>query len=167
MNFSSRLPREIIPNAFSRILDSKRVAGVPIVDLTESNPTRAGIVYPEDFLTALSDPRAASIEPEAFGLPAARELIAQEYARRQERVVMTASTSEAYSWLFKLLCNPGDEVLVPRPSYPLFDYLAALESVVRPSLWSLLRSRGVVHRFPYYGAGVERPDAGDCGGESE
>jgi aspartate/methionine/tyrosine aminotransferase len=87
-------------------------------------------VYPENFLSALSDPRGVAYEPEPFGLPSARELIAREYgALSPERVVMTASTSEAYSWLFKLLCDPGDEVLVPRPSYPLFDYLAALESV--------------------------------------
>ena len=129
MNFSSRLPHEIHPNALSLLVDEKRRAGVPILDLTESNPTRAGIVYPEGFLTALSDSRAAVYEPEPFGLPAARELIGREYGVPADRVVMTASTSEAYSWLFKLLCDPGDEVLVPRPSYPLFDYLAALESV--------------------------------------
>ena len=75
MNFSSRLPHEIHPNALSLLVDEKRRAGVPILDLTESNPTRAGIVYPEGFLTALSDSRAAVYEPEPFGLPAARELI--------------------------------------------------------------------------------------------
>lgn len=131
MRFSTRLPHEIHPNPLSQLLDAKRRAGTPVLDLTESNPTRAGIVYPDGFLSALSDPRAAIYEPEPFGLPAARELIAREYnAPSAESVVMTASTSEAYSWLFKLLCDPGDEILVPRPSYPLFEYLAALESVV-------------------------------------
>ena len=89
-----------------------------------------GIVYPEGFLQAMANPLGALYEPDSFGLPAARETIAKEYGSPVERVIMTASTSEAYSWLFKLLCDPGCEVLVPRPSYPLFDYLAALESVV-------------------------------------
>jgi alanine-synthesizing transaminase len=129
VSFSSRLPGEIVPNALSLLLDSKHAAGVPVVDLTESNPTHAGIVYPDGFLAALSDSRAALYEPESFGLPSAREQIAHAYGAGKDRVIMTASTSEAYSWLFKLLCNPGDEVLVPRPSYPLFDYLGALESV--------------------------------------
>jgi hypothetical protein len=133
MKFSSRLPHGIDANALSLIHEAKRAANVPVLDLTESNPTRAGIVYPDGFLSALADPRAVLYEPEPFGLRSARELIAREYNAVPDRVVMTASTSEAYSWLFKLLCNPGDEVLVPRPSYPLFDYLAALESVaVRP-----------------------------------
>ena len=130
MKFSSRLPHEFHPNSLSLILDAKRREGVAVLDLTESNPTRAGIVYPEGFLGALSDPRAAFYEPEPFGLPSARELIAREYGVTADRVVMTTSTSEAYSWIFKLLCDPGDEVLVPRPSYPLFEYLASLESVV-------------------------------------
>jgi alanine-synthesizing transaminase len=130
MKFSSRLPHGIQPNALSLLLEAKRLEGAEVLDLTESNPTRAGIVYPEGFLGALSDPRAARYEPDPFGLPAARELIAREYDVPSQNVVMTASTSEAYSWLFKLLCDPGDEVLVPRPSYPLFEYLAALESAV-------------------------------------
>jgi hypothetical protein len=131
MKFSSRLPHEIRTNSLSLVLDDKRRSGAHILDLTESNPTRAGIVYPEGFLKALSDPRAAIYEPQPFGLPAARELIAREYdAKSPEHVIMTASTSEAYSWILKLLCDPGDEILVPRPSYPLFDYLAGLESVV-------------------------------------
>jgi len=111
------------------MLATKRAEGTAVLDLTESNPTRAGIHYPTDFLSALSDERALFYEPEPFGMPAARELIARTYETPVENVVLTASTSEAYSWLFKLLCDPGDEILVPRPSYPLFDYLAALESV--------------------------------------
>ena len=129
MKFSNRLPREHRPNALFEMLAEKLAAGIPILDLTESNPTRAGIDYPVGFLGALADERALSYEPEPFGLPAARLAIAQEYGTSFDRVIMTASTSEAYSWLFKLLCDPGDEVLVPRPSYPLFEYLARLESV--------------------------------------
>jgi alanine-synthesizing transaminase len=129
MKLSRRLPSGMRENALSRLLTEKRLAGVPILDLTESNPTRAGIVYPEGFLAALADDRALLYEPEPFGLPAARECIAREYGVAFDRAIMTASTSEAYSWIFKLLCDPGDEVLVPRPSYPLFEYLARLESV--------------------------------------
>jgi len=116
------------PNALTELLGLKRRSGARILDLTESNPTHAGIEYPAGFLNGLATEAAARYEPEPFGLLSARETIAREYGAPVDRVVMTASTSEAYSWLFKLLCDPGDEVLVPRPSYPLFDYLAALES---------------------------------------
>ena len=122
------------PNALTELLRSKRQSGARILDLTESNPTHAGIEYPDGFLHSLAAEEAVRYEPEPFGLLSARETIAREYGAAPgeftgaDRVVMTASTSEAYSWLFKLLCDPGDEVLVPRPSYPLFDYLAALES---------------------------------------
>ncbi len=129
MKFSSRLPHDLHPNALSELLREKRQAGARVLDLTESNPTHAGIEYPAGFLASLGAEAALRYEPEPFGLRAARETIAREYGAAADRVVMTASTSEAYSWLFKLLCDPGDEVLVPRPSYPLFDYLAALESV--------------------------------------
>jgi hypothetical protein len=100
-----------------------------VLDLTVSNPTRAGIAYPEEILAALSDPRALVYEAHPFGLPEAREAVAREVGCAADRVVLTASTSEAYAFLFKLLCDPGDEVLVPQPSYPLFDVLADLESV--------------------------------------
>jgi len=133
MTFSKRLPHEMRPNALAELLHEKRQSGARILDLTESNPTRAGIEYPAGFLSSLAVEAAVRYEPEPFGLPAAREVIAREYGTHVDRVVMTAGTSEAYSWLFKLLCDPGDEVLVPRPSYPLFDYLAALEcATVRP-----------------------------------
>jgi alanine-synthesizing transaminase len=128
MKFSRRLPHEIRPNALTELLQAKRQSGARILDLTESNPTHSGIEYPAGFLSSLAAEAAARYEPEPFGLRAAREVIAREYGAHVDRVIMTASTSEAYSWLFKLLCDPGDEVLVPRPSYPLFDYLAALES---------------------------------------
>jgi alanine-synthesizing transaminase len=129
MTFSNRLPHDMRTNALTRILDAKRQRGTRILDLTESNPTHAGIVYPAGFLDALASSTALYYEPEPFGMPLARELIARDCGADPNRVILTASTSEAYSWLFKLLCDPGDEVLIPRPSYPLFDYLAALESV--------------------------------------
>ena len=116
-------------NELTRLLEARRAAGAEILDLTESNPTRAGILYPEGIVEALADARALRYEPEPFGLPSAREAVAREYGARADRVILTASTSEAYSWLFKLLCDPGDEVLIPQPSYPLFEHLAALESV--------------------------------------
>ena len=133
--FSARLHWSQSPNRLSALLEHKRGAGSQILDLTESNPTRAGIVYPEaDILAALSDPRALKYHPSPRGLDTARNAVAAYYRDRgtrisAERVLLTASTSEAYAYLFKLLANPGDEILAPRPSYPLFEYLAGLESV--------------------------------------
>jgi aspartate/methionine/tyrosine aminotransferase len=129
VKFSQRIDGELRPNALTLLLEEKKRLGIEILDLTESNPTRAGIRYPHGFLAALADEKALHYEPEPFGMPAARETLAREYSAPWNRVVLTASTSEAYSWLFKLLCDPGDEVLIPRPSYPLFEYLAALEGV--------------------------------------
>jgi alanine-synthesizing transaminase len=116
-----------VPNPLSELVARKRASDERILDLTESNPTHAGIEYPP---IVFNDARMMMYDPAPFGMLAARKRIAAEYGITVDRVVLTASTSEAYSWLFKLLCDPGDEVLVPRPSYPLFDYLAALESVV-------------------------------------
>lgn len=133
--FSSRLQWDSQPNPLSILLAEKRRSGAAILDLTESNPTRAGLDYPGDeILAALADPRALQYDPDPRGLLSAREAVAEYYAQRgvdipASRILLTASTSEAYSYLFKLLTDPGDEILVPRPSYPLFDYLAAMESV--------------------------------------
>jgi aspartate/methionine/tyrosine aminotransferase len=132
--FSNRLPPNPVPNALSRRLAALRAERVPFVDLTESNPTRAGFTYPDDLLRGLADATALRYEPQPFGLPVARAAVAADHTRRgalvdPAQVVLTASTSEAYSWVFKLLCNPGDHVLVPRPSYPLFDHLTRLEAV--------------------------------------
>ena len=133
--FSSRVPRQLEANAFSRALGAARAAGRELIDLTVSNPTRAGILSPPELLAALADPRAAQYAPEPFGLAAARRAVAGDYARRgvrtsADRIVLTASTSEAYSLLFKLLCAPsGDAVLVPVPSYPLFEHLTRLDGV--------------------------------------
>ena len=131
---SSRLPRDLTPNALSAGLARMRAEGRPVADLTLSNPTRAGIPYPLDLLAPLADPAGLSYEPEPFGLATARAAVAADFARRgvavaPDRVCLTASTSEAYALLFKLLCDPGDRVLVPQPSYPLFEHLTALECV--------------------------------------
>jgi aspartate/methionine/tyrosine aminotransferase len=103
--------------------------------LTESNPTRAGLIYPSaDILATLADERALRYDPAPRGLCSARETVAAYYRERgadvpPERILLTASTSEAYAYLFKLLADPGDEILAPRPSYPLFEFLARLELV--------------------------------------
>ena len=133
--FSSRLNWDLRPNRLSALLEEKLRAGTQILDLTESNPTRVGLSYPaDDILNALADPRVMRYDPAPRGLAIAREAVSQYYARRfkdvpPSRILMTASTSEAYGYLFKLLTDPGDEILAPRPSYPLFEFLAALESV--------------------------------------
>lgn len=132
--FSRRVPAPAQPNALTRRLQERRAAGGRIIDLTLSNPTRAGIRYPEGLLAPLADAAALRYEPHPFGLATARAAVAADHRRRgvevdPGRVVLTASTSEAYTWLFKLLCEPGDIVLVPQPSYPLFEHLTMLEGV--------------------------------------
>jgi aspartate/methionine/tyrosine aminotransferase len=135
MRFSSRTPDRYAPNLYTETLARLKASGEPVFDLTISNPTRAGISYPtEQILEALTDPRATRYEPDARGLLAAREAVARWYALRgvavdPARIVLAASTSEAYAYLFKLLCEPGDDVLVPTPSYPLFEHLARSEAV--------------------------------------
>lgn len=102
----------------------------PLLDLTNSNPTRAGLDYPLDELSeAMARAARTPYEPEPLGLPAAREAVAQHLGCSPDEVVITASTSEAYSFLFKLLCDPGDAVATPLPSYPLLEHLAALELI--------------------------------------
>ena len=133
--FASRIDFDLTPNALALALAARRAAGARVLDLTASNPTQAGFTYPEaEILAALAAPAALRYEPEPRGLPAARTAITAYYAARGERVdaddvLVTASTSEGYALLIKLLAEPGDEILVPAPSYPLFDMLAALESV--------------------------------------
>jgi alanine-synthesizing transaminase len=131
---SARLPRDLTPNPLSAAAARARAAGRALADLTQSNPTRAGIRYPFDLLASLADPAGLAYDPEPFGMASARAAVAADYARRgvsitPDRVCLTASTSEAYALLFKLLCDPGDAVLVPRPGYPLFEHLTALECV--------------------------------------
>ncbi len=131
---SRRVPPHAEANAVTRALAELRAGSAPIVDLTESNPTRCGIPYPARLLESLADPGALKYEPHPFGLPGARAAVAADQQRRRvhvdpDQVFLTASTSEAYAWLFKLLCDPGEGVLVPQPSYPLFEHLTALEGI--------------------------------------
>ncbi len=133
--FSARVPNDLRPNSLTHLLASRRAAGLEVLDLTESNPTRAGLAYPtKEILASLSNPASLTYDPQPAGLLSAREAVAAYYAARAIPIapadlLLTASTSEAYALLFKLLSNPGDEILTPRPSYPLFEHLAALEGV--------------------------------------
>lgn len=131
---SSRLPSSLGVNRLSQELERYRREGTVIADLTESNPTRVGLPYPSSILDALASADALHYEPRPFGLASAREAVARDCARRgvsinPDDVILTASTSESYSWLFKLLCDPGETVLAPVPSYPLFEHLARFDAV--------------------------------------
>ena len=132
--FSSRLPVGLPSNAITQAVARLRATGATLLDLTETNPTLVGLPYPREVLSALSDSRGLTYVPEPLGWRPAREAAARECGRSgasidPDRVVLTTSTSEAYALLFKLLCNAGDAVLVPQPSYPLFEALAGLEVV--------------------------------------
>lgn len=129
--YSSRLHWDLQPTPIARLLAAKRAAGTPILDLTESNPTAAGLEYPvEEIVAAFADPDILRYEPNPAGLQSAREAVAAYYGGADPaRILLTTSTSEAYGYLFKLLTDPGDEILVPRPSYPLFEFLAGMELV--------------------------------------
>lgn len=132
MHSSTRLPQNFQPNALTAELERLREAGASWVDLTISNPTRCGFEYPETALhRALSATESLRYAPDARGSQMVREAIAAWHGHGvdAEDLVLTASTSEAYSWLFKLLGDPGDELLVPSPSYPLFEWLARLEGL--------------------------------------
>jgi aspartate/methionine/tyrosine aminotransferase len=133
--FSSRIDANATPNRFTVTLHDLQQRGTSLIDLTESNPTRVGFNYPKELLSSLSDPKGLLYAPHPLGMMEARAAIAEDYRRRNvlvdaQQIVLTASTSESYSLLFKVLCDPGDEVLVPRPSYPLFEHLTRLEAVV-------------------------------------
>jgi len=146
--FASRTNWRFEPNPLAQALERHRRSGRPLLDLTVSNPTACGFVYPQrEILAALADPRTLVYVPESKGLPEARAAVAEYYRGRPgfagtavakrsadqlvspERLLLVSGTSEAYSHLFRLLCEPGDEVLVPAPSYPLFEFLADLNDV--------------------------------------
>ncbi len=132
--FSERTRFDLRGNRLAARLAERRAGARPFIDLTQSNPTRARLAAPGDLLALLASPSALRYEPVPFGLHEARAAVAGDFAQRgfplePERILLHASTSEAYGFLFKLLCDPGDEVLVPCPGYPLFDFLAGLESV--------------------------------------
>ena len=156
--FSSRLPATLAQNPVSRAVDARRRSGALLLDLTETNPTVVGLPYPPDVLAPLADPAARIYSPDPRGLTTAREAVAAAWRATlgvnvsADQLVLTASTSDAYAMVFKLLCNPGDSVLVPQPSYPLFDLLTGLEGVeARPYL------------LDYHGAwSIDRPSIEDA-----
>jgi alanine-synthesizing transaminase len=133
--FAQRTKWNLAPNRLSQTLASRRANGQSVIDLTVSNPTEAGFTYADKLiLDALCQPDALKYQPDPRGLPSARRAVAQYYSTRGtdvsiDSIVLTTSTSEAYSYVFRMLCNPGDEILVPAPSYPLFDFLADIQDV--------------------------------------
>ncbi len=139
MRFSDRSRWNTEETALARAHRRRLAAGLPLADLTASNPTRCGFQYPENLLAALTDARALDYDPQPRGTLAARQAVCAYYADHgasvdPDRIILTTSTSEAYSFLFRLLLNPGEEILVPQPSYPLFDFLADLDDVcLRPA----------------------------------
>lgn len=133
--FARRTNWNLTTNAYTRAIEEHRREGRELLDLTASNPTTVGLHYEQDrLLRALANPQALTYDPSPKGLLSAREAIAGYYAERGVPIlpgdlILTTSTSEGYSFLFRLLCEPGDAVLVPTPSYPLFDFLADLQDV--------------------------------------
>jgi alanine-synthesizing transaminase len=132
--FSSRTDWLLTPNRLTRQLEERRREGLPVLDLTESNPTRCGFAPDREILKSLQDPRSLIYEPDPHGLLRARRAVCEYYAARgvdvrPEQVFLTASTSEAYTYVFRLLADAGDKVLVPQPSYPLFDFLAGINDI--------------------------------------
>jgi alanine-synthesizing transaminase len=133
--FSRRTDWTLTPNRFTEAIAEARASGKEILDVTVSNPTRAGIEFDGPaILDSLRNLKSLDYDPQPKGLLRAREAVAAYYGERgesadPERLVLTTSTSEGYSYIFRLLANPGDEVLVPKPSYPLFDFLAELQDV--------------------------------------
>lgn len=134
MRFSRRTQWNTEENELARAHRERVEAGLPIADLTASNPTRCGFDYGPGVLEALADLRALDYDPQPRGLLQAREAVCRYYAAHgvgvdPGQIVLTTSTSEAYSYLFRLLCDLGSEVLVPQPGYPLFDFLSTLDDV--------------------------------------
>ena len=138
--FSSRTAWDLTPNRLAAELQRMRARGREVLDLTESNPTRCGFQYNRRaILRALARPAALQYHPDPRGMASARKAVAEYYHRRgsgtaslrvaPQRILLTSSTSEAYSFLFRLLCEPGDQVLVPSPSYPLLEFLAGINDV--------------------------------------
>lgn len=156
--FSSRVPAALEPNRLTQTLRRLRASGAPLIDLTVTNPTATGIEYPSSILEALADSRSLRYEPAPLGLTEARRAVACDYGRlgikvALEQVVLTASTSEAYSILFKLLCAPaGDAVMLPIPSYPLFEHLTGLDGV-----------RAIPYRLEFHGRWAIDFDTLDAG----
>jgi len=145
--FADRTKWNLAPNRLSEELARYRAAGKPLVDLTVSNPTECGFLYDERvILAALQNSAALKYKPEPQGLVSARQAVVKYYADRGvaanvDDIFLATSTSEAYSYAFRLLCNPGDEILIPAPSYPLFDFLADIQDI-KPLRYPLVYDHG-------------------------
>ncbi|MGD0893761.1 MAG: pyridoxal phosphate-dependent aminotransferase [Terracidiphilus sp.] len=134
MRFSARTGWNTEESELSRAHRMRVESGLPFADLTVSNPTRCGFEYDLQLLAALADPQALDYDPQPRGSVRARQAVCSYYADHgvevdPDHVVLTTSTSEAYSYLFRLLCDPGTEIILPQPGYPLFDFLAGLDDV--------------------------------------
>jgi alanine-synthesizing transaminase len=132
--FSSRTDWLLAPNRLTRQLEERRRHGLPVLDLTESNPTHCGFKHDPEILKSFQSSKSLVYEPDPRGLLSARQAVCEYYAARgvsvtPEQIFLTTSTSEAYTYVFRLLADPGDKVLVPRPSYPLFDFLAGINDL--------------------------------------
>ncbi|MGA7696090.1 MAG: pyridoxal phosphate-dependent aminotransferase [Candidatus Sulfotelmatobacter sp.] len=153
--FSDRTNWKLTRNRLTEALEEVRSSGARVLDLTISNPTRAGLRYDgHTILNSLASPHAMDYDPQPKGLLSAREAVAAYYQTQHgirsldpERVILTTSTSEGYSFVFRLLCNPGDELLVPKPSYPLFEFLADLQDV-KLAPYPLIYDHGWQMDFP-------------------
>ena len=162
--FARRTSWDLTTNRYTEALDSHRRAGRELLDLTASNPTAVGLEYrEEELLRALANRETLRYEPQAKGLLSAREAIASYYAERgvqisPDNLILTTSTSEAYSFVFRLLCDPGDAVLVPTPSYPLFDFLAEIQDV-KLVPYELVYDHGWQVDLTSLARGIERADA--------
>jgi alanine-synthesizing transaminase len=151
--FAARTNWRLEPNRLALALERHRQSGRELIDLTSSNPTTCGFTYPEqEILAALTNSRALTYSPESKGLLEARQTVAEYYDGRRgfgntgagvdpEKIVLLSGTSEGYSHIFRLLCEPGDEILVPAPSYPLFEFLADLNDV-RLATYPLIYDHG-------------------------
>jgi aspartate/methionine/tyrosine aminotransferase len=159
--FSDRTNWKLTRNRLTEALEKVTASGGRVLDLTLSNPTRAGLRYDEPrILQALASPHAMDYDPQPRGLPSARSAVADYYQTQHGihhldpgRLILTTSTSEGYSFVFRLLCNPGDELLVPKPSYPLFEFLADLQDV-RLVPYPLIYDHGWQMDFPSLQKGV-------------
>jgi alanine-synthesizing transaminase len=133
--FADRTNWNLSPNRLAEALARYRASGRKLLDLSASNPTECGFQYDQQaILGALPQCTALEYHPDPRGLRSAREAVREYYAERGEQItiddiILTTSTSEAYSYVFRLLANPGDELLIPAPSYPLFEFLADIQDV--------------------------------------
>ncbi len=172
--FSERTNWTLTQNCFTEAVEQVRASGQKILDLTVSNPTRAGLQYDSAaILRSLGSPKAMDYDPQAKGLPEARESVAEYYRAEhgiagldRERIVLTTSTSEGYSYVFRLLCNAGDALLVPKPSYPLFEFLADLQDV-KLEPYPLIYDHGWQIDFPSLEKAITPQYPRHCVGTSE